>query len=72
MFVNITRGKHTQVIECREVTHFPCEDKVDTTVLQVERMDGTVITHEIPLDDKVGVYLMNDQGSTIDSWFRGM
>lgn len=72
MFVNITKGKHTQVIECREVAHFPHADKIDTTVLQVERMNGTVITYEIPQGDKVRVWLMNDQGSTVDSWFRGM
>ena len=72
MYVNIVRGGHSRVIECRATTLDRDPKKPNMSMLGVERLDGYTEIHELQVnpDKDLGVYLMNDTGQTITTLWR--
>ncbi len=70
MFVNIIRGKHKSLYQCDRL-HIRSEKEGEFQIdmeLDGGRCVSAIVDKAVP--EELGVYVMNDQGRTIDTIFR--
>lgn len=74
MFVRIIRGQHDSIHECDNVRISPVADKPNRFMLALERVGSPYPDqlHEIDqtVPEAVGVYVMNQNGKTIETVFQ--
>jgi hypothetical protein len=75
MFIRIVRDKHESTYECQRYHVAPQEDGT-TFLLTIEGdiagTDGQSMMIDVDTSEHLAVYLMNNEGKTIDTIFRDM
>ena len=63
MYIKIERGDKTQMHHAKSYWTNECGNGFD---LNIERVDDAIIQERVEQGEEVHIYVMNDQGKTID------